>query len=105
MAAGCLWVICQELSPDGSWIVGGAQPDITLERISTTTGISKPTIRDVVKTMGGAERLSLLLVFALGNVLSTPLEKAPVLTGCTHRRADALCFRHERHERHHKSAD
>jgi transcription initiation factor TFIIIB Brf1 subunit/transcription initiation factor TFIIB len=53
VAAGCLWVICQELAPQ-----------ITIDKIVTITGISKATIREVLKLMGGIDRYCLLSVFA-----------------------------------------
>lgn len=53
IAAGCLWAICQTL-----------HPDLDVDTIVAITGISKATIRDVTKVMGGLERPSLVMVFA-----------------------------------------
>ena len=53
IAAGCLWAICQSL-----------HPTLDIDTIVSTTGISKATIRDVTKVMGGAERPCMVMVFA-----------------------------------------
>jgi transcription initiation factor TFIIIB Brf1 subunit/transcription initiation factor TFIIB len=52
IAAGCLWIIIQEL-----------RPDIELNTMIETTGISKGTIKDVVRILGGREKIALITVF------------------------------------------
>jgi transcription initiation factor TFIIIB Brf1 subunit/transcription initiation factor TFIIB len=53
IAAACLWRICQTL-----------HPDLTIQKLVSTTGISKATIREVVKIMNGVERPAIAMVFA-----------------------------------------
>lgn len=54
IAAGCLWIICQELVPE-----------VSIDKLVHTTGISRATIKEVLKIMGGVEKFALLDVFSV----------------------------------------
>ena len=59
VAAGCLWVVCQEILP----LIDGRQID--LQTVIAATKTSKATIKDVKRLMGGLEFCKMTKIFAL----------------------------------------